>query len=435
VRTACEKTISCRKLLIAMKHLFSCCLFFLTLSAFSQTLTTGKPEDVGMSTARLSKIDKVIEEHMANKWIPGAVVLIARNGKIVYHKAYGYSDVENKTALKKDNIFRIASQSKAITSLAVMMLYEDGKFGLDDPISRYIPEFKNPKVLVSLNWKDTTYTTTPAKSEITIRQLLTHTSGIDYASIGSQEFKAIYAKAGVPSGIGNDNMLLADKMKILGGLPLKHNPGEAYTYSLSIDVLGYLVEVTSGMSLDQFFKTRIFQPLGMNDTYFYLPKEKHNRMVSLYEMKDGLISKMTQKAYDGVDPMYPNLEGKYYSGGAGLSSTIEDYAKFLQMFLNKGEYNGVRLISRKTVELMLTPQVQPPITNQFGLGFGLETEKNDHLDISSIGSFRWGGAFNTQYWADPKEKLVGLIYMNTYGGPNRNTADKFKVFTYQAIVD
>jgi CubicO group peptidase (beta-lactamase class C family) len=419
-----------------MRSLFSAFLLLFSITVVAQTFTAAsKPEDAGMSGARLSKIDKLIEEHIANKWIPGAVVFIARNGKIVYHKAYGYADVENKTALKKDNIFRIASQSKAITSLAVMMLYEDGKFGLDDAVSKYIPEFKNPKVLANLNWRDTTYTTTPAKSEITIRQLLTHTSGLDYASIGSQEFKAIYAKAGVPSGIGNDNMVLGDKMKILGGLPLKHNPGEAWTYGLNNDVLGYLVEVLSGMSFDQYLRTKIFQPLGMNDTYFYLPKEKHNRLVSLYEMKDGTISKMTAKAYDNVDPMYPTFEGKYYSGGAGLSSSPEDYAKFLQLFLNKGEYNGVRLLSRKTVELMLTPQVQPPLNNQVGLGFGLETEKNDHTGPSSIGTFSWGGAFNTQYWADPKEKLVGIIYMNTYGGPNRNTADKFKVLTYQAIAD
>lgn len=426
-----------------MKHLSTTLLLLLGSfaaclpvgTAFSQTFSVGKPEDVGMSSSRLSKIDKMVEEHMANKWIPGAVVLIARNGKIVYHKAYGYADVDTKTALKKDNIFRIASQSKAITSLAVMIQYEEGKFGLDDPISKYIPEFKNPKVLANLNWKDTTYTTTPAKSEITIRQLLTHTSGIDYAGIGNQEFKAIYAKAGIPSGIGNHDMVLADKMKILGGLPLKHSPGEAFTYSLSIDVLGYLVEVTSGMSLDQFMKTKIFQPLGMNDTYFYLPKEKQNRLVSLYELKDDkAISKVSTNIFDGVNPVYPTLEGKYFSGGAGLSSTAEDYAKFLQMFLNKGEYNGTRILSRKTVELMLTQQLQPPLTTQHGLGFGLETEKNDYLSIFSLGSFSWGGAFNTQYWADPKEKLVGIIYTNMYGG-NRGTGDRFKVFTYQAIVD
>ena len=410
-------------------------LFLSTTVLFAQTLMPGKPAENGMSAERLARIDQMVNDNMNKKKIPGAVVLIARNGKIVYHKAYGYSDIEKQTVLKKDDIFRIASQSKAITSTAVMMLFEEGLFLLDEPVSKYIPEFKNPKVLVTLNWKDTTYTTVPAKSEITIRQLLTHTSGIDYAGIGSQEFKAIYAKAGVPSGIGNDNMVLADKMKILGGLPLKHNPGEQYTYSLSIDVLGYLVETLSGMSLDQFFKTRIFTPLGMNDTYFYLPKEKHSRLVNLTQSNDGTIKTFRQTIFDGVNPIYPTLPGKYYSGGAGLSGTIEDYAKFLQMFINKGEYNGVRLLSRKTIELMLTNQIQPPITNQYGLGFGLETDKNDYQSMNSIGSFSWGGAFNSQYWADPKEKLVGLIYTNMYSSPGINTGDRFKVLTYQAIID
>lgn len=410
-------------------------LFLFATTVFAQTLVSGKPAENGMSAERLARIDQMVNDNINKKKIPGAVVLIARNGKIVYHKAYGYSDIEKQTVLKKDDIFRIASQSKAITSTAVMMLFEEGLFLLDEPVSKYIPEFKNPKVLVTLNWKDTTYTTVPAKSEITIRQLLTHTSGIDYAGIGSQEFKAIYAKAGVPSGIGNDNMILADKMKILGGLPLKHNPGEQYTYSLSIDVLGYLVETLSGMSLDQFFKTRIFQPLGMNDSYFYLPKEKHSRLVNLTQSNDGTIKTFKQTIFDGVNPIYPTLAGKYYSGGAGLSGTIEDYAKFLQMFINKGEYNGVRLLSRKTIELMLTNQIQPPITNQYGLGFGLETDKNDYQSMYSIASFSWGGAFNSQYWADPKEKLVALIYTNMYSSPGINTGDKFKILTYQAIID
>lgn len=418
-----------------MKHILTLVFLGYGLTAAAQSFPAGKPEDNGMSTARLERIDKMIQEHVNNKWIPGAVVLIVRNGKAVYHKAYGQSDAENSVAMKKDNIFRIASQSKAITSLAVMMLYEEGKFGLDDPISRYIPEFKNPRVLSSVNWSDSTYSTTPAKSEITIRQLLTHTSGVDYAGIGNQEFKAIYAKAGIPSGIGNDQPVLAEKIKTLGGLPLKHNPGEAYTYGLNIDILGYMIEVMSGLSFDQFLKTRIFQPLGMNDTYFYLPKEKHSRLVPLYGMKDGTFARQTEKVFDNVNPMYPTLEGKYHSGGAGLSSTVEDYAKFLQLFLNKGEYNGNRLLSRKTVELIMTSQLQPPLTNQMGLCFGLETDKNDYQSIMSVGSFSWGGAFNTQYWADPKEKLIGVIYMNTYSGPGRGTSEKFKVLTYQAIVD
>jgi CubicO group peptidase (beta-lactamase class C family) len=404
-------------------------------SAQTKTFGPGKPEENGMSSQRLSRIDHFFNELVAAQKIPGAVAMIIRNGKVVYYKSFGYSDVEKKIVLKKDDIFRIASQSKAITSLAVMMLFEEGKFLLDEPISKYIPEFKNPKVLANLNWKDTTYTTVPAKSEITVRQLLTHTSGIDYAGIGNQEFKAIYAKAGIPSGIGNDNMILAEKMKILGTLPLKHNPGEQYTYSLSIDVLGYLVEIWSGQTFDQFLRTRIFQPLGMNDTYFFLPSEKQSRLVNLYETTKGTVTKVTSTIFDNVNPDYPKLEGKYYSGGAGLSSTVEDYAKFLQLFLNKGEFNGVRLLSRKTVELMLTNQIQPPLTNQHGLGFGLETDKNDYQSILTTGSFQWGGAFNSQYWADPKEKLIGLVYTNMYTGPNGNTGDKFKIFTYQAIID
>jgi CubicO group peptidase (beta-lactamase class C family) len=418
-----------------MRILFTSLTLLIAINATCQTLTIGNPKENGISTERLQRIDNFISGYVAKGQIPGAVALVVRNGKVVYHKSFGYSDLENKVSLKKDDIFRIASQTKAITSLAVMMLFEDGKFLLDDPVSRYLPEFKNPKVLANVNWADTTFTAVPAKSEITIRQLLTHTSGIDYASIGSQEFKALYAKAKVPSGIGSANMLLADKMKVLGDLPLKHNPGEQFTYGLNTDVLGYLVEVISGQPLDQFFKTRIFQPLGMNDTYFYLPKEKHNRLVYLYETKNGVLSKMSTSTYDGSNPQYPMLAGTYFSGGAGLSSTVEDYAKFLQLFLNKGEYNGTRLLSRKTVELMLTNQLQPPITNQFGLGFGLETAANDYQSILSMGSFSWGGAFNTHYWADPKEKIVGMIFTNMYASPVWNIGDKFKVLVYGAIAD
>lgn len=417
-----------------MKTLLTFLLFLITLTIQAQ-FVPGKPTENGFSAERLSRIDQLVNEHVEKQWVNGAVVMVVRNGKVVHHKAYGYSDAEKKVVMKKDDIFRIASQTKAITSLAVMMLFEEGKFFLDDPVSKYIPEFKNPKVLGTVNWSDTSYSSTPAKGEITIRQLLTHTSGIDYAAIGSQELKAIYAKAGIPSGIGTNNVVLADKMKKLGGLPLKHQPGEAFTYGLNTDVLGYLVEVLSGMSLDQFFRTRIFQPLGMNDTWFYLPKEKHSRLVPLYQVTDGKLSKVTNNVFDNIDLNYPTMAGTYYSGGAGLSSTTEDYAKFLQLFLNKGEFNGVRLLGRKTVELMLTNQTQPPITEQFGLGFGLETDKNDYRSIYSLGTFSWGGAFSSSYWADPKEKMVCLIYTNVMSSPYRNMNEKVKTLIYQAIVD
>jgi CubicO group peptidase (beta-lactamase class C family) len=420
-----------------MKQIYTIALLLLASCSFAQILVPGNAKENGFSPDRLMRIDQLCNDYVSKNYIPGAVVLIARNGKIVYHKAYGYSDAESKTVLKKDDIFRIASQTKAITSLAIMMLFEEGKLLLDDPISKYIPEFKNPKVLGSLNWSDTTFSTVPAKGEITIRQLLTHTSGLDYAEIGSQDFKAIYAKSKIPSGIGmfSANQVLADKIKLLGPLPLKHNPGEQFTYGLNIDVLGYLVEVLAGQSLDQFFKTKIFQPLGMNDTYFYIPAEKQNRLVTLHQAINGVQKKLVIPPGKGLNPNYPNTNGTYFSGGAGLSSSIEDYAKFLQLFLNKGEYNGVRLLSRKTIELMLTNQTQLPITMQFGLGFALETPTNDYQSIYSLGSFSWGGAFNTTYWADPKEKLIGLIYTNMYASNTYMVADKFKVATYQAIVD
>lgn len=422
-----------------MPRSFSLLLLLVTaLASYAQSVKNfslaSSPGEAGFSEERLSRIDQMLEQHVKAQHIPGAVALIVRHGKIVYYKAFGYSDVEKKTSLKKDDIFRIASQSKAITSLAVMMLWEEGKFLLDDPVSKYIPEFKNPKVLKSFNKADSSFASEAANREITIRQLLTHSSGIDYAVIGSPEFKAIYAKAGVPSGIGNDSHQLGEKMKILGGLPLKHQPGERWTYGLNTDVLGYLVEIWSGMSFDQFLKTRIFEPLGMGDTFFYLPKSKQNRLVALHGNKDGKVFKMKTPPYDAFDPDYPALKGTYFSGGAGLSSTVEDYAKFLQLFLNGGEFNGSRLLSRKTVELMLTDQL-PHLDNDFGLGFGLETARNDYDSPESIGSFSWGGAFSTQYWADPKEDLLGLIYTNIYNNPYGSISETFKVLTYQAIND
>jgi CubicO group peptidase (beta-lactamase class C family) len=405
---------------------------------FSQSARTlspsPKPEDVGISSERLQRLDKLMAEYLAKNWIPGAVVLIARKGKVVHLKTYGYSNIDNKTLLRKDDIFRLASQTKAVTSLAAMMLWEEGKFSLDDPVSKYITEFKNPTVLKSFNDKDSSYTTEPAKSEVTIRQLLTHTSGIDYPAIGSDELKAIYSKAGIPAGIGTNIGTLGDKMKALGKLPLKHQPGERWTYGLNSDLLGYLIEIWSGMTLDEFFRKRIFDPLGMKDTYFYLPPEKSNRLVALHTDNKGKVEVLKSTAFENIGPDYPNSKGGYYSGGAGLSGPIEDYAKFLQLFLNKGEYNGVRLLSRKTVELMLTPQdvKQGPA---FGLGFAIETQENDQLSPSSIGSFSWGGAFNTLYWADPKENLIGLMYTNVFDLNTQNVGDKFRTLTYQSIAD
>jgi CubicO group peptidase (beta-lactamase class C family) len=400
------------------------------------------PEAAGFSTERLARIDKVMNDYVKDGRMNGGVALIVRDGKVVYYKAFGNDDIASKKPLQRDAIFRIASQTKAITSVAVMMLYEEGKFLLDEPVSNFIPEFRSPRVLDKFNKEDSTYTTVPAKREITIRDLLTHTSGIGYAQIGTPEQNAIYYKAGIVGGIGVDNIVLADKMKLLGKQPLFHQPGERWTYGLNTDVLGYLVEVVSGMSLDEFFRKRIFEPLGMKDTYFYLPKEKQGRLVNLYS--EDTVGKLAKTApvrwlNGNFYKDYPNTNGTYFSGGGGLSSTIYDYAVFLQMMLNGGTYNGKRLLSRNSVRMMTMNQLgdvqRANNPNGFGLGFGVTSERGSGIIPVNAGTYDWGGMFATMYWVDPKEKLIGLFYRNIYPSRQWGFADKYKTLVYQAIND
>lgn len=397
-------------------------------------------EQVGFSPERLKRIDENINSWMNDGRLNGAVALIVRNGKIVYHKAFGYDDLEKTKPIRTDNIYRIASQTKAITSVAIMMLYEEGKFLLDDAVSRYIPEFAKQQVLDKFNATDTTYTTVPAKSEVTIRQLLTHTSGISYPQIGSKEANAIYGKAGLMAGIGVENTRsLAVDVKTIAKLPLMHQPGEKFTYGFNTDILGYLVEYFSGMSLNEFFQKRIFEPLGMHDTYFYLPASKYSRLVNLYEEEDKkLVTPGAKIDFNGaVNTDYPKMQGTYFSGGGGLSSTTTDYAIFLQMMLNSGEYNGRRLLSKNTVRMMTMNQIGDKNlgANKFGLGFGITTEAGSALLPTSEGVFDWGGAFATTYWADPKEKLIGIFYRQLWRTTTGETANKFKVLVYSALND
>jgi len=252
---------------------------------------------------------------------------------------------------------------------------------------------------------------------------------------------AIYHKNRIICGLGLEYEMLGDKMKKLATLPLLHQPGGKFTYGLNVDVLGYLVEIISGMSLDRFFRTRIFEPLGMNDTYFYLPPEKQDRLVNVYTVQaDGKLVRSPGYIRAGSETMldYPKAKGTYFAGGAGLSSTIMDYAVFLQMMLNEGEYNGKRLLSRNTVRMMTTNQIGSldEGLNKFGLGFEIVTEKTSALLPLRQGSFGWGGAFATKYWVDPKENVVGLLYKQLWDDQHENEmADKFKVLVYQAIND
>ena len=420
--------------------LFVSLLLLQAIIVSAQKITPATPEAAGFSSERLARIDREMNDWVQKGWIQGSTAIIIRNGKIAYHKAAGYNDLEAKTPMQKDNIFRIASQTKAITSVAVMILFEEGKLLLDDPVSKYIPAFKKQQVLDKFNPADTTWTAVPAKSEITIRQLLTHTSGLGYAQIGSKEANAIYAKSNLTAGIGVKDDNLLDAMNRLAQLPLMHQPGEKWTYGLNTDLLGCLVEVISGMSLDKFFKTRIFEPLGMNDTYFTIPKEKANRLVSIYrEDKDGKLQKSTAELLNGktVTPDYPLEKSTYYSGGAGLSSTIYDYAVFLQMLLNNGVYNGKRILGRNTVRMMTMNQIGDLSRgdDKFGLGFQVVTERGSARTPSQAGTFSWGGAFATSYWVDPKEKMVFLLYRQLQSSTHGDVGEKFRSMTYAAIND
>ena len=419
-------------------------LVSLTLSAQTNSIQTSPPlsetsaESTGMSPERLSKIDTMLKEAIAENQIPGAVALIARNGKIIFHNAYGMADNASGKKTSKDAIFRIASQTKAITSTAVMMLWEQGKFKLDDPISKYVPEFGEAQILDTFNGSDSTYTTKPAKDQITIRDLITHTSGLGYGVIDKDErFQKIFAKAGITDLFTTEDITLGESVKKLAKLPLHHNPGDAYSYSEGLDVLGYLVEMISGLPFDQYLRTYIFQPLGMNDTWFYLPAEKEDRLVTVQQIKEGKWEKYPETFYD-TD--YPKKGAKrFFSGGAGLSSTAKDYATFLQMYLNNGELNGKRILSRTTIQSIMgnqTGELFGAGLKYYGLAFGVVSSKGaDAGGLGSAGTFDWGGYFNTQYFADPKEKIIGILMKQTQGDVTDDTGWKFRQMVFAAIND
>jgi CubicO group peptidase (beta-lactamase class C family) len=389
------------------------------------------PDEAGVSSTRLARLDTFLQQAVDKGYLPNAATFIVRKGKVIHRKAFGFRNIESKIPLEITDIFRIASQSKAITSVGLMILYEEGKFLLDDPVSTYIPAFKNPTVLDTFNPIDSTYTTLPAKSEITIRQLLNHTAGFPY-------YHPIYVKSGIPMLNSMDNITIEEVVNKLATLPLVHDPGQDFTYGLHTDIIGRLIEVISGKPLDVFLAERIFIPLGMKDTYFYLPDEKKDRLVTLYE-KPGMNTPLVA-ATNTTNQNFPIAGSKkYFSGGAGLVGSIEDYGRFCQMLLNGGEFNGQRILGRKTIDIMTTNQIGDKEVwesgNKFGLGFELITEKGNALIPGSIGSFKWGGIYSTDYIIDPKENLFCLVYTNSYPNAFWQLTKSYRILLYQALVD
>ena len=414
-------------------------LLMASLTAAAQDLPTAKPESVGLSSERLERITTKVQQTIDDQRIAGAVTLVARHGKVVYLKSQGSLDREASKAMRNDAIFRICSMTKPITSVAVMMLYEEGRFLLEDPVSKYLPEFKNPKVFVKPASGGEPYTI-PAAREITIRDLLTHTSGLTYdwnETLGER-----YKAANVTSGLLQYEGTIEDNVKRLATVPLLFSPGTRWEYSLGVDVLGRLVEVVTGMPLDQYFRTRIFEPLGMKDTYFYLPDNKVDRLAVAY----------TYYADKGLQrfPDTPIAEGtfrysadypyrgpkKLFSGGAGLNSTAADYYRFCQMMLQGGKLGDVRLLSRKSVELMTHDQLGRISDDQaFGLGFGIDGVKTPLKELSSVGTFAWGGFFYTAFTVDPKEDMIVIFMGQLHPTGGLNLDSQVHALAYQAIVD
>jgi CubicO group peptidase (beta-lactamase class C family) len=416
---------------------------FLLLIAIVKMGTAQMNAKPGFTAQRLNRIDTFINSYIKQGWCNGATAVILQDGKIIYQKAFGLANLESKMPMQNNAIFRIASMTKPVVSVAAMMLYEEGMFLLDDPVSKFIPAFKNAVVLDKYTPADTSYSTVPAKRDITIRHLLTHTSGIGYAQIGTNEANAIYYKNGINGGIGTPQSTLQQIIPKLAKLPLFNQPGEAFLYGLNTDVLGYLVEVISGQPLDKFLQQRIFLPLGMADTYFYLPAQKQKRLVTLYKQNDNGSLELQEKTIALNGTMirdFPNTgNGSYFSGGAGLSSTANDYALFCQMLLNGGVYNGKRFLSPHTINLMTKNQINDFVmwsntdfSKRFGLGFGVFTQSENNLPVGE-GTYYWAGMFASHFWIDPKNKIVAVFMRNVWPTQQWDFGDRIKPVVYQAL--
>jgi CubicO group peptidase (beta-lactamase class C family) len=392
-----------------------------------------------MSSERLARIRRVIQQYVNHGRIAGTVTLVMRKGKLVHLEAIG--NMDQGKPMREDTIFRVASMTKAITSVAVMILNEEGEILLGDPVSKYIPEFKGVEVATP-NEENKSYILVPAKREITIKDLLTHTSGLTYRFIGIEPWAKLYREAGISDGLTQTEGTIGDKAKKLATLPLMHNPGERFSYGLSTDVLGYLIEVVSGMTLDDFFRERILKPLRMMDTYFFLPPEKVQRLAAVYnQLPGGPIRRMGEDPEESGNTVYSasfHYKGPhtYYSGGAGLVATITDYARFLQMLLNGGELDGARILSRKTVELMTVNHVGDLAgARGFGLGFGIIRDLGKGNELASVGQYGWGGFFYTNFVVDPKEEMICLFMSQLYPATGVNLHERFRTLAYEAIID
>ena len=402
-------------------------------------MKTVTPETVGLASDRLSRIKPVMQAHIDRGELPGLITMVARRGQIAHSECFGWMDIEANKLMQFDAIFRLASLTKPVTSVAAMMLYEEGLFQLSDPVSEFIPEFHGSKVFAGIS--DGIMELVDAEREITIGDILTFRSGLVSGYGDDQPLNELYGAV----GISKERMTLGDLVRKLATLPLLHQPGQAWRYGESYEVLARLVEVVSGNSFADFLRKRIFEPLGMLDTGFYIPVEKASRLTAAYGYSD--TGKL--EVLDSPETSQLLTPPILTSGGGNLLSTASDYMRFAQMLLNGGELDGTRLLGRKTVDFMttnhLSSEILPISTSPdegwpaygYGLGFGILLDVAQSQIIGSPGEYTWTGYWSTYFWNDPQEQLVGILMTQVgppYCWPNPLPPD-FKVLVYQAIVD
>ncbi len=419
-------------------------LFAATLTAYAQSashgLPTAKPEEVGMSSQRLGRIHAAMQRYVDRRLVPGVVTLVARRGRVVYQDTVGYRDFEAKAPMTPDTIFRIASMTKPIASVALMTLYEEGHFLLSDPIAKFLPEFKEMKVAVMPSSEERVgapYKLMPAARPITFKHVLTHTAGFanTYRGITQAEFTKTYRDARKPTDT------IGDAVKRLATLPLNFHPGDAWEYGPATDVAGRLVEAISGVTFEEFLQRRVFTPLKMKDTHFYLPQSKLDRFAAVYQPDDKNDNKIKLMEAPTAESRFVKEPQIYFSGGGGLVSTVSDYLRFHQMMLNGGELDGARILGRKTVELMTVNHIGDlPVWLSgpgygFGLGYSVIKDVGQASIAGSVGQYGWGGAFCTYFWVDPAEETIGIMMTQVIPYTHINIRQDFQVLVNQAIVD
>lgn len=404
----------------------------------AEDLKTTKPSKAGFDTDRLKRIDKMIQGCIDRKEVPGAVGILIKDGKIGYHKAFGWADIESKKPLKKDTLFRIASMSKLITTVAALQLFEKAEYNMYTELGSILPEFKEQTVLESWDGEKQAFVTQIAKKKIRMNQLFTHTSGIVYP-IFTYKGRAGYMKEKIIDAWPGEDISLEENIKRLAGVPLAHEPGEGHTYGMNMDVLGRVIEVLDGRPFAKYMREELFRPLKMKDTGFAVPKNKWNRMPSVYTTKNGKLALFDESVFDEKAPnnkpeWWKRNPDKIALGGAGIISTAYDYARFLQMLVNDGELDGERILGRKTVDMISrgVHQSNPESSTASGLSVGVVINSEKHLHPESQGSFNGGGYFYTSFWVDPKEKFIGILLSQINPGYSQ-LAGNFKLMGYSAL--